>query len=273
MATAMACSSLSTERQAARLFSNDDRVADPRGVAVDEEGELLFLNSGAIGYWRSTERQGGSRHGSIEGLNREAATSGRTAVVMLDCAARVRIMAFLVDLGAVGEHLLRPASSPFPRGFAFGRDGRLFLASGIGPNGPGDDSIVAFGPGGAIQRSWVVRDPELSPLDLAIALNYNIVVSSERPFGASMPSQPFANTTSLTDTLSASCLQAGGSARILQAAWPALRPRRHSLPCRTGRGCGFRFRDRRMPGSRCSVPPIKRPGDRVLPLTAGLSST
>jgi hypothetical protein len=34
-----------------------------------------------------------------------------------------------------------------------------------------------------IQRNWAVRDPELSPLDLAIASNDNIVVSSERPFG------------------------------------------------------------------------------------------
>ena len=32
--------------------------------------------------------------------------------------------------------------------------------------------------------SWKVRDPELSPLDLAIAPNGNIVVSSEHPFGA-----------------------------------------------------------------------------------------
>ena len=28
-------------------FSNDDRIADPRGLAVDNEKRLLFLNSGA----------------------------------------------------------------------------------------------------------------------------------------------------------------------------------------------------------------------------------
>jgi hypothetical protein len=33
---------------------------------------------------------------------------------------------------------------PFPRGFAFGHDSKLFLASGIGPNGEGDDTIVVF---------------------------------------------------------------------------------------------------------------------------------
>jgi hypothetical protein len=34
------------------------------------------------------------------------------------------------------------------------------------------------------QFSRLVADPELSPLDLAIAANGNIVVSSEHPFGA-----------------------------------------------------------------------------------------
>src|SRR6266436_10062154 len=32
---------------------------------------------------------------------------------------------------------------------------------------------------------WLVSDPELSPLDLAIAPNGNLVVSREHPFGAS----------------------------------------------------------------------------------------
>jgi hypothetical protein len=43
-------------------------------------------------------------------------------------------MAYSVALGAAGEHVL-PYIVPFPRGFAFGPDGRLFLASVIGPNG------------------------------------------------------------------------------------------------------------------------------------------
>jgi hypothetical protein len=71
-----------------------------------------------------------------------------------------------------------------PHGFAFGHDGRLFLACGIGPNGEGDDAILAFVPSESVQPCRLVTDPELSPLDLAIAPNGNIVVSSERPFGA-----------------------------------------------------------------------------------------
>jgi DNA-binding beta-propeller fold protein YncE len=80
-------------------------------------------------------------------------------------------------------HFLAPGIVPFPRGFAFGRNGRLFLGSGIGPTGEGDNAILAFAPNNDM-RSRLVSDPGLSPLDLAIAPNGNVVVASEYPFGA-----------------------------------------------------------------------------------------
>ena len=43
---------------------------------------------------------------------------------------------------------------------------------------------MAFTSGTPALPARLVADPELSPLDLAIAPNGNIVVSSERPFGA-----------------------------------------------------------------------------------------
>jgi hypothetical protein len=89
-----------------------------------------------------------------------------------------------MGLDAAVGHLLPPGVVPFPRGFAFGHDGRLFLASGIGPDGQGDDTILGFAPGKLLQPTRLVADPELSPLDLAIAPEGTIVVSSERPFGA-----------------------------------------------------------------------------------------
>jgi len=49
--------------------------------------------------------------------------------------------------------------------------------------GEGDNTIIAFAPNNHMQNSRLVSDPELSPLDLAIAPNGNIVVSSEYPFG------------------------------------------------------------------------------------------
>jgi hypothetical protein len=73
---------------------------------------------------------------------------------------------------------------PSPRGFAFGHNDTLFLASGIGPGSEGDNTILAFGPERKLNSTWKVEDSELSPLDLAIAPNGNVVASSEHPFGA-----------------------------------------------------------------------------------------
>lgn len=94
------------------------------------------------------------------------------------------IIAFPAALEGAGEYILPAGVVPFPRGVAFGGDGGLFLASGIGPAGDGDDTIMAFAPGGAFLRSWSVKDAEFSPFDLAVAPNGNIAVSSEHPFGA-----------------------------------------------------------------------------------------
>src|ERR1700757_3735638 len=92
-------------------------------------------------------------------------------------------MALSLSLDKAGEHVLPSKVVPFPRGFAFGQDGRLFLASGIGPNGEGDDAVFAFAAGQSDSPLRLVTDSELSPLDLAIGPNGNFVVSSERPFG------------------------------------------------------------------------------------------
>ena len=87
---------------------------------------------------------------------------------------------FSIGLDAGGEYILPPGIVAFSHGFAFGPDGRLFLASDIGPNGEGDDAIVAFAPRGAIQASRLVKDPKLSPLDLAIAPNPSFACAVER---------------------------------------------------------------------------------------------
>ncbi len=83
----------------------------------------------------------------------------------------------------MGENVLPPGFVPFPRGFGFNAEGKLFLASGIGPDGKGDNRIIAFSGDRtrAVRLAW---DPELSPLDLTVAPNGHVVVSSERPFGA-----------------------------------------------------------------------------------------
>jgi hypothetical protein len=93
-------------------------------------------------------------------------------------------MAFPVLLDAPGQHFVAQGIVPFPRGFAFGHDGRLFLASGIGPNGEGDNAILATTPSERTRPFRLVSDPDLSPLDLTIAPDGNLVLASEHPFGA-----------------------------------------------------------------------------------------
>jgi DNA-binding beta-propeller fold protein YncE len=164
-------------------FSEDARIIDPRGLGV--EGSLLFLNSGSD---RILALDGNARvvreTGVIPGLNPGGGNFGPDGRYYVGLRAARTIVAFAPTLDGSGEAVLPTAVVPFPRGFAFGQDGTLFLASGIGPGGEGDNTILAFGQEWTVNASWKVRDPDLSPLDLAIAPNGNVVVSSEHPFGA-----------------------------------------------------------------------------------------
>jgi DNA-binding beta-propeller fold protein YncE len=166
-------------------FSSDARIADPRGLATESVTGLLFLNSGADRILALDSHGEIVRDtGPIKGLNPGGGIFGPDRRYYVGLRTTRTIMAFAGDLDEAGEHILPPGIVPFPRGFAFGQDGRLFLASGIGPNGEGDNTIVEIAPGGRILSPRFVRDAELSPLDLVIAPNGNIIVCSERPFGA-----------------------------------------------------------------------------------------
>jgi DNA-binding beta-propeller fold protein YncE len=165
-------------------FSDDSRVFDPRGLGIDRENGLLFLNSGADRVL-ALDRDGKVVRdtGPIPGLNPGGGNFGPDGRYYVGLRSARSIMSFSPELDTAGEYVLPIGIVPFPRGFAFGADGRLFLASGVGPNGEGDNTIVAFAPGGPVASSRLVTDPELGPLDLAIAPNGNILVSSEHPFG------------------------------------------------------------------------------------------
>ena len=166
-------------------FSKDSRIADPRGMAVEEKERLLFLNSAdrvlaldAVGkVVRDT--------GVIAGLNPGGGTFGPEGRYYVGLRSARTILALQLDLNGAGEHVLPAGIVPFPRGFGLNAEGRLFLSSGIGPNGEGDDTIIEFAPGNRARPSRLVaQDPDLSPLDLILVPNGNILVSSERPFGA-----------------------------------------------------------------------------------------
>lgn len=168
------------------IFSIDRRIADPRGLAVDANEDLLFVNSGAdrvlaIDRGERVVRDTGVLPGLDPGGGVFFGPDGRYYVGLR--SART-LLALSPSLDRTGEYVLAPHIVPFPRGFGFGGDGRLFLASGIGPTGEGDNSILVFAPD-LKESSPLVRDPALSPLDLAVAPNGHVVVSSEHPFGAS----------------------------------------------------------------------------------------
>src|SRR5580693_6339972 len=167
-------------------FSNDARITDPRGLAVGQKKELLFLNSGSDRVLALDRHARVVRDtGSTQQLNPGGGTFGPDGRYYIGLRSARTIMALPATLDGAGECILPPGIVPFPRGFAFSGDGSLFLSSGIGPNGEGDNTIVAFARGQKLQPSRLVSDPELSPLDLAVAPNGNIVASSEHPFGAS----------------------------------------------------------------------------------------
>ena len=163
-------------------FSEDARIIDPRGLGAD--GVLLFLNSGSN---RILALDGKGRvvrdSGAIARLNPGGGNFGPDGRYYVGLRAARTVMAFAPTLEGPGDPVLPSAVVPFPRGFAFDQDDALFLASGIDPGGEGDNAILAFGPEQRIKSSWKVEDPELSPLDLAIAPNGNVIVSSEYPFG------------------------------------------------------------------------------------------
>ena len=166
-------------------FGNDPRIFDPRGLGIDRVDGLLFVNSGSDRIL-ALDRNGVVVRASrtVDGLNPGGGNFGPDGRYYVGLRGERTIMAFTRELDSAGEVVLPPLVVPFPRGFAFGHDGRLFLASGVGPGGEGDNTILAFDSDRRMLPSWRVRDPELSPLDLAIAPNGNIVVSSEHPFGA-----------------------------------------------------------------------------------------
>ncbi len=166
-------------------FVDDVRIADPRGLAVDPNENLLFVNSGEDRVLAISSRGIVVRDsGRIENLNPGGGNFGPDGRYYVGSRTARTIVALSTSLDGAPENVLPPQVVPFPRGFAFGHDGRLFLASGIGPDGRGDNAILAFPPAAPMKPARLVADPELSPLDLAIAPNGNIVVASERPFGA-----------------------------------------------------------------------------------------
>jgi DNA-binding beta-propeller fold protein YncE len=166
-------------------FSRDRRITDPRGLSLHPPGELVYLNSGDDRVLAlECDGKVALDSGPIDGLDPGGGTFGPDGRYYVGMRRRRTILALPALLDREGEPLLPDGIVPFPRGFGFGPDGELYLASGTGPSGEGDNTIAVFDRGRTLRTPRLVDDAELSPLDLAVAPNNNVVVSSEWPYGS-----------------------------------------------------------------------------------------
>jgi DNA-binding beta-propeller fold protein YncE len=166
-------------------FCDDSRVTDPRGLCVNPTGDLVYVNSGDDRIL-ALDRKGRIVRdtGPIDGLDLGGGVFGPDGRYYVGSRRLRTIMALAADLEGTVHPILAPNVVPFPRGFAFASDGRIFLASGIGPSGAGENTIKVFGADGSLVAPALITDPQLSPLDLATAPSGNVVVASEWPMGA-----------------------------------------------------------------------------------------
>jgi DNA-binding beta-propeller fold protein YncE len=165
-------------------FCDDSRVADPRGLCVDPSRDLLFVNNGN-GSVLALDQKGEVRKdtGPINAIDPGGGVFGPDGRYYVGSRRLRTIMAMPARLDGPAIPYLPREAVPFPRGFAFAPDGRVFLASGMSPSGIGENTIKVFDADGRLLAPRFVEDSQLSPLDLAIAPNGNIVASSEWPFG------------------------------------------------------------------------------------------
>jgi DNA-binding beta-propeller fold protein YncE len=165
-------------------FSADPWVADPRGMCISPDGRHVYVNSGSDRILAlDAEGRVVRDTGYLAGLNAGGGNLGPDGRYHVGLRSARTIASFPADLQGGSEPVLRSGIVPFPRGFAYGRDGRLYLASGIGPDGQGENTIVVFDASGELLTARMTSDRALSPLDLIVGPNGNIIVSSEFPFG------------------------------------------------------------------------------------------
>jgi DNA-binding beta-propeller fold protein YncE len=175
----------SAQGQLAGPFGDDSRIADPRGLSLSPTGHLVYVVSGddrvlALDNSGDVALDSGRKEG-LDAGGGVFAPDGRFCITL---RRRGTILALPSRLDTEGELLLPDGAVPYPRGFGFGNGGLLYLSSGIGPSGEGDNTITVFDRDGRLRNPRLVSDRELSPLDLAFAPGGNVVVSSEWPFGS-----------------------------------------------------------------------------------------
>jgi WD40 repeat protein len=163
-------------------FAPSSGIVDPRGVHVHPDGRHLYINSGDDRVMLlDAEGRVAAATPRIPDLNPGGGVVAAGGRYCVGSRTMGTLVAFSSDLRGPGELLLPRNVVAFPRGFAFAPDGRLFLASGASA-GDATGRILAVAPNR--DPEVLTEDPELGPLDLTLAPNGNLVVSSEFPFGS-----------------------------------------------------------------------------------------
>ncbi len=167
-------------------FAGDVGIVDPRGLHVHPDGAHLYVNNGDDRILLLDER--GSVVAStapIAGLNPGGGFMSPDGRYCVGSRTLRTIFAFSADLSGPPIPLLPADVVAFPRGCVFSPKGGFFLAEGAtGSSRAPMGVIFAISPPPAFRKTRLVEDPELSPLDLMLAPNGNIVTSSEVPFGS-----------------------------------------------------------------------------------------
>jgi DNA-binding beta-propeller fold protein YncE len=164
-------------------FAPEAGIVDPRGLHIHPDGRHLYVNSGDDRVLLlDTVGRVSAATLPIPNLNPGGGVLASDGRYCVGSRTMRTLVAFPPDLRGPGELLLRRNIVPFPRGFAFAPDGRLFLAAGAVAGNDGPGSVLVGAPNGDLEL--LIEDPELSPLDMTLAPNGDVLVSSEFPFGS-----------------------------------------------------------------------------------------
>jgi DNA-binding beta-propeller fold protein YncE len=167
-------------------FAPNSGIVDPRGLHLHPDGRHLYVNNGDDRVLLLDERGVVvASTAAVERLNPGGGVISPDGRYCVGSRTLRTIFAFSPDLSGSGETLVPSDIVALPRGFAFSPDGVVFLAGGAtGSSSVGAGVIFAISGGPEFRSVRLVEDKQLSPLDLTLAPNGNIVTSSEVPFGS-----------------------------------------------------------------------------------------
>jgi DNA-binding beta-propeller fold protein YncE len=167
-------------------FAPDAGIVDPRGIHLHPDGRHLYVNNGDDRVLLLDQRGVVvATTAPFERLNPGGGVVSPDGRYCVTARTLRTIVAFSADLSGPGVALLPDDVVAYPRGFAFSADGRLLLAAGATESsGSVAGVIFAISPAPERRMTRLVEDADLSPLDLTLAPNGNIVTNSEVPFGS-----------------------------------------------------------------------------------------